>query len=468
MYKRLALLLCLFTQSPALSLPVFPGAVGFGTETVAGRSGKIVTVTNLNASGPGSLMEAVKMKGPRTIIFAKGGTINLAGNNLVITEPFVTIAGQTAPSPGINLRSGSILVRTHDVLIQHLRVRIGDETGKELDGLNIGNSGPTGATNIYNVVVDHCSFAWAIDENASISGFGTGRPENITLSNNIIAEGLSNSVHSKGEHSKGTLVAPGAKNVAIIGNLYAHNNDRNPQVNPETSSVIANNLIYNPGKRAIYLGEASGETGALVTSVLGNRVISGVNQPTDLVPGVMTVKAPYLRAYQKDNSGVQNSGQALPLIQNNGNVSFLSTPPISIPDFLVRPASSVESWVLGNAGARPLNRDAVDKRIIATVKNGNGTIIDSQNQVGGYPVLSSTTHDPDLPNDPNDDTDGDGYTNLEEWLHEQSNSLMGSVSAQSRRRIVPNRFQKRSPLLQRKSLSPRSIKRYGSVQRTQQ
>jgi hypothetical protein len=464
MFKRFVLPLCLLIQSPALSLPVFPGAVGFGTETVAGRSGQIITVTNLSSNGTGSLREALSIKGPKTIIFAKGGTINLAGKNLVITEPYVTIAGQTAPSPGINLRSGSLLVQTHDVLIQHLRVRVGDETGKELDALTVGKSGSTGSTDVYNVVVDHCSFAWAIDENASISGSGTGRPENVTFSNNIIAEGLFHSVHSKGEHSMGTLVVPGVKNVAIIGNLYAHNNDRNPQVNPDTSSVIANNLIYNPGKRAIYLGEGSGgdPNSPLVTSVLGNRVIAGVNEPTDVVPGVMTVKAPLLKAYQKDNSGLDHSGQVLPLVQNNLNVSFLSTAPISVPDLIVRSASTVESWVLSNAGARPLDRDSVDSRIIKTVKNRNGAIIDSQNEVGGYPVLSATTRNPVLPSNPNGDSDGDGYTNLEEWLQSQSTSLLSKAVTQLRYRVLPRRFQKRSPQFQRRSPAQQSTKVYRS------
>src|SRR5690606_6707929 len=114
--------------------PVLPGLTGFGITTPAGRGGEVLRVTNLNASGPGSLRAAIETPGPRVIVFEVSGTISLT-KNLYVREPFVTIAGQTAPSPGITIRGAGLFVLTHDVLVQHLRIRPGDA----LDGPRMDN-----------------------------------------------------------------------------------------------------------------------------------------------------------------------------------------------------------------------------------------------------------------------------------------------------------------------------------------
>ena len=199
---------CLCMVCTAAGELVFPGAAGFGAQTPGGHHGRIIKVTNLNSDGPGSLRAALAVKGRRIVVFEVGGIIDLDSTILTLSEPFITIAGQTAPSPGISIIRGGIIIEdTHDVVVRHIRIRTGDaghpkRSGFQPDGL---------ATNAaYNVVIDQCSFAWAVDENLSASGPRHEGPEatsrNVTFSNCIIAEGLNDSSHVKGRHAKGSLI----------------------------------------------------------------------------------------------------------------------------------------------------------------------------------------------------------------------------------------------------------------------
>lgn len=153
--------------------PAASGAVekwpGFGSDTPGGRGGQILRVTNLDAEGPGSLRAAIEAEGPRIIVFDVGGVLDLERKSLSITEPYVTVAGQTAPSPGITMIQGGISIHAHDVIIQHLRVRPGEasqakRSGWEPDGIS------TSGGEAHDVLIDHCSVTWAIDENVSVSG----------------------------------------------------------------------------------------------------------------------------------------------------------------------------------------------------------------------------------------------------------------------------------------------------------
>ena len=185
----------------------------------------VIKVTNLNKSGEGSLAWAIVQTGPRIVVFEVGGVIDLEQSVLTIKEPYLFIAGQTAPAPGITLIRGGINVRGHDVIIQHISVRPGDcglatKSGWEVDGLS--------TIGAYNVVVDHCSFTWAIDENLSASGprhEGADKTSHhITFSNCIISECLHESPHAGSPHSMGTLIHDYCRDIAIVGNLYSHNN----------------------------------------------------------------------------------------------------------------------------------------------------------------------------------------------------------------------------------------------------
>ena len=235
----------------------FPGAQGWAASTPGGRGGRIIRVTTLASEGPGSLREAVEAKGPRIVVFEVGGVIDLDRKTLRISEPFLTIAGQTAPSPGITLIRGGMDVSAHDVVMQHIRVRPGEAGQPKKSGWD--EDGFSTVSGAYNIIVDHCTFTWATDENLSVSGlrFVGQTPDDwraatshrITYSNNIIAESLAYSTHAKIEHSKGSLIHDNASDLLIVGNLYAHNYERNALFKGGVRAVMANNLIYNPGQR---------------------------------------------------------------------------------------------------------------------------------------------------------------------------------------------------------------------------
>lgn len=397
---------------------VFPGAVGFGTDTPAGRGGVVLKVTNLNDSGPGSLREAVETSGPRIVVFEISGTIQLL-SELDILNPNLTIAGQTAPSPGITLRAAEFNINTHDVLLQHIRIRVGDElpAGTDpdsLDGLS-SNGSYEGGAGSYNVVMDHVSVSWGIDENTG--GWGENIHD-ITFGHCIISEALYHSLHSKGAHSMGMLMAPNALNVSILNNLFVHNADRNPLISVGGSVVIANNVFYNwMGGRATGIGNAVPDYPALyptLVSVVQNVYIGGpdtttstnaISTTTNLNPGSMI--------YYSGNS-LENVAYEFRNVAPFDPV--VATPPIWIPGYTAAATDTVLGSVLLDAGARPLDRDAVDVRITNDVIQRTGAIIDSQSQVGGWPDLTVNTRTLIIPDNPGGDDDGDGYTNIEEEL----------------------------------------------------
>jgi len=187
------------------SLLAFPGALGWAAHTPGGRGGAIIKVTTLAGRGPGSFVEAVATHGPRIIVFEVGGIIDLDKQTVTIKEPFLTIAGQTAPSPGITLIRGGIDVATHDVVMQHIRVRTGSAGEAHMSGWETDALSTIGGAR--DVIVDHCSFTWATDENLSASGprftgktpadWREGTSHRITFSNNIIAEGLADSTPTR-------------------------------------------------------------------------------------------------------------------------------------------------------------------------------------------------------------------------------------------------------------------------------
>ena len=207
---------------------------------------------------------------PRIIVFEVGGVIDLDLRTLRITSPNVTIAGQTAPSPGITLIRGGIDVATHDVILQHIRVRPG-EAGQAKGG-TWGEDAFSTQVGAHDVIVDHCTFTWATDENLSASGprftgstpadWREGTSHRITFSHNIIAEGLANSSHPKFEHSKGSLIHDNVTDILIYANLYAHNVERSPLFKGGVRGAIVNNFIYNPGTRAVHYNLQPLEWGA--------------------------------------------------------------------------------------------------------------------------------------------------------------------------------------------------------------
>jgi pectate lyase len=382
----------------------FPGAQGWAAHTPGGRGGKILRVTTLAASGPGSFAEAIAASGPRIVVFEVGGVVDLDMKELKNTEPFLTIAGQTAPQPGITFIKGGLTIATHDVVIRHIRVRPGD-------GLKPKRSGDIDAITTVrgarDVIVDHCSLSWATDENLSASStrfLGESEKEwmenasrRITYSNNIIAEGLAHSTHPKGEHSKGSLIHDHVNDVLIVGNLYAHNYERSPLFKGGARGQVLNNLIYDPGQRAIHYNLIAEEwlghpysRGQLVAR--GNVMRAGIS--TEPLAMVMVGGSGDLDLYLEDNLAVDRLGQPMPLqgryTTTPIEVKAMKQAPALPFGVSLLPSAKVQDAVIANAGARPWHRDDTDRRIVADVIEGRGEIIDSQEDVGGYPQMKET------------------------------------------------------------------------------
>jgi hypothetical protein len=421
-----ATLVVLISSDLAFSkeLPIFPGAQGFGITTPGGRGGKVYRVTNLNASGPGSLKEGIDQSGPRTCVFEVSGTIELT-KDLVIRNPYITIAGQTAPSPGITLKGAALMIfSTHDVVLQHLRIRVGDKSSgpsyENRDGLKIDSGGGP----VYNVVVDHLSVSWSTDELVSLWWDGM---HDLTISNCIFSEALYCSKHPKGCHGMGVILGTdrgaGPRNVLLYGNLFAHNYGRNPLCKDGTRSIIANNLIYNRGWEGTYF------VGSDVTStVTGNVYISGKN--SDKNTPVLSKATGTIWAKDNMENGAVPSGQ--------WGFAGGGSPPVWVTPLDVKPSSKVEDFVLSNAGARPADRDSVDRRIVKDVRNRTGQFINSQDEVGGWPVLAKNIRPLTLPDKPNNDDNGDGYTNLDEWLHSYARDVEGIGNSTNTGNSVPD------------------------------
>jgi hypothetical protein len=396
----------LWAQWTAAAAPTlaFPGAVGAAATTPGGRGGAIIRVTTLAPSGPGSLLEAVQTRGPRVVVFEVGGIIDLAESEIKISEPFLTIAGQTAPAPGVTLIRGGIDIATHDVVIRHIRVRPGDGARPRLSGNDHDAISTVGGA--HDVIVDHCSLTWATDENLSASGprFNGNTPDEwraatshrVTYSNNLIAEGLANSVHVKGEHSKGSLIHDNTTDILIVWNLYAHNKERSPLFKGGARGAIVNNLIYDPGQRAIHYNLIAAEwtdhpyqTGEM--AIIGN-VMRGGQSTVDKLPLVTIGGSGDVALFERDNIAVDKFGEPLPMrgLYTNAPIRILKLPAPTIPGLTPLPASQVQDFVVKNAGARNWDRDHEDWRVIADTIEGRGYIIDSQSEWGGYPKETPT------------------------------------------------------------------------------
>jgi pectinesterase len=376
----------------------FPTAEGFGQYATGGRGGLVYTVTNLNDEGEGSLRKGILKDGPRIIVFAVSGTIDLK-KKLDINKGDLSIFGQTAPGDGITLKGYPVTIKNDNVIIRYLRFRMGDINKAEGDALGCGNT--------QNVIIDHCSISWATDENGSFYN-----NKNFTLQWCIISEALNNSIHHKGAHGYGGIW--GGVKASFHHNLIASNNSRNPRFsgssttqNSENEFVdFRNNVIYNWGENSIYGGEKGTynivnnyfKSGPATTSSKLDRIVS----PSEPY-GSFYVDGNYMNGFEnitKNNwdGGIQcDNPEATKLTSENNIFNNIET------------FSALEAYnqVLENAGAS-FSRDTVDARIIRNVKEGsvsykNG-IIDSQEDVGGWPVLKSKLAEVDSDKDGIPDT----------------------------------------------------------------
>ncbi len=413
----------------------FPGAQGFGTGTPGGRGGRVIRVTNLDDSGRGSLRAALEAKGPRMVVFRVSGTITLdAGIDLV--NPYVTVAGQSAPGGGITLRvnpcseDAALGIHTHDVVIRYVRVRRGADTcardGDSADGIVVYKEGA------HHVVVDHSSISWAVDENLSTYDYA----HDVTFSWNIVAEALSNATHPEGEHSKGVhLSGDDSYRISFHHNLLAHNNDRNPQPTNPGVADIRNNIVYNYGENAALTSDSHGMPRF---NFVGNYYIPGPD--TDRSEWELDVydgSGAGWAFYVKGNLGPHRTSNSQPQassVSPEGRSSIVSSP-FRTPRTLTTSATKAYRQVLKKAGAKRPVRDAVDRRIVREVRTRTGHLIDDPSEVGGWPTLPATKAPRDRDRDgmPDEwelahgtrpgvkdgsrDVDRDGWTNIEEYVN---------------------------------------------------
>ena len=456
---------------PQAGIPAFPGAEGGGMFTPGGRGGKVITVTNLNDRGPGSFREACETGGARIIVFNVAGIIRLE-SPIIVRAPYVTIAGQTAPGDGVCIAGESFWVDTHDVVVRHMRFRRGETKVHHRDDSFGGN--PIG-----NIMIDHCSCTWGLDENISFYRHmyspGEGYKDeklptvNVTIQNTISAKALDTYNHAFGS----TL---GGENCAFMRNLWASNAGRNPSIGWYGIFNFVNNVVYNWVHRS-----ADGGDYRAMFNMINNYYKPGPLTPRDSPVGHRILKPEagrdknrplsFGKAYVNGNiihgnakvtknnwdGGVQlkdgvDSEKFLPQIKSD---EAFKMPPVTIMD-----TPKAYSFVLDNAGANFPKRDAVDSRVIKTVRMGKAIyvkdapefvspyvkrrlpadsykqgIITDIRQVGGLPEYkgepyADTDNDgmPDVwevanglnPNDPSDavkDCNGDGYTNIEKYIN---------------------------------------------------
>jgi hypothetical protein len=431
------------TASPNAELVAFPGAEGAGRLASGGRGGRVIRVTNLGDSGPGSLRAAVEAEGPRTIIFDIGGTIQLK-KPLVIRNGQVTVAGQTAPGDGITVRDQAFEIAADDVVVRFIRSRLGAESQVQSDAFTISRG--------KRIIVDHVSASWSVDETLSASS-AYRRPEDdlrdVTVQWSIIGESMRKSGHAKGEHGYGSLVrgAHGAR-MSWHHNLWAHHVARMPRpgnfLPPSQDSVgpifdFRSNVFYNwGGAQSGYNADSDAKASITTYNFVDNYYKTG---PNSKKPVAFDERSPIARAWFEGNAmnGVVPA-DPWSLVTGRTDGDYRLAAPAPMPAIARDPAERAYRRVLASAGASKV-RDSVDERIVETVRTGGGGLIDTQVDVGGWPALRpgppwrdgdgdglpdewERRHrlDPRNAADGNSDRNGDGYTALEDWL----NALAGT------------------------------------------
>lgn len=458
-------------------LRAFPGAEGYGRFTTGGRGGTVFFVDRLDDdNNPGSLRYAINQTGSRTIVFRVSGTIYLK-SSLSIKNSNLTIAGQTAPGDGICIAGYTPSINCDNVIVRFMRFRLGDVNNVEDDAFN--------GKKHKDIIIDHCSMTWSVDECASFYD-----NTNFTMQWCIIGESLFHSVHDKGNHGYGGI--QGGWGATFHHNLYVNNSSRNPrfcgaryhQLTSDLEVVdFVNNVIYNWGFNSVYGGELGQQNvranyykpGPATQSDKRNRILNPTEDPgTNSTWGKFYVADNFVEGYPNTTADNWTTGVQGPSSTIKAQIKV--DQPFPIADVTTQATESVYQTVLDHVGANFPKLDSVDSRLINEASTGVATyegiyetirsvpdpnlicgIIDSQTDVGGWPILNSlpaptdTDDDgiPDVwelanglnPNDPNDrnETNAGGYTMLEVYL----NSLVSNViftSVKNNKTTIPADF----------------------------
>lgn len=379
----------------------FIGAEGYGRHAIGGLNGKIIKVTTLADSGPGSLRECIEAQGPRVCVFTVAGLIRFTTERPIIRNPYLTIAGETAPGGGITLSHAGgaraftplAIKNTHDIIVRHMRVRTdlrGEDRGGN-DGINIANS--------HDIVIDHVSTSWSLDENIG----AWGQNDRITISGSIFAEGVP-------KHDKCALLASdpkGPQNISFVRNLCAHNGDRNPDVNvPPGSCVdVINNVFYNAQSQFTEIWESYGGS---PVNVVGNIYRRGPDTNLRMAAAIdrsITGSRGQARIYSSDNLS-----EGVPPLSPTAGAGIVDSPVCQMQSKPI-PSDKAYDRVLLESGAFP--RDEVDKRLVKEVRTSGGQI---GGPVGPIPAISAGR--------PYRDDDGDGMSDA--W--ERANGANPAIS----------------------------------------
>jgi len=396
-----------FSVEP-VEIRAFPGAEGFGAWSQGGRDGEVIYVTNLEdyAHGekpiPGSLRYAVCQKSPRYVLFRISGIINLK-DELKITNPSITIAGQTAPGDGICLKTHGLRIRTHDVIIRYIRVRPGDTYGKHghpgwsTDAISV--SSPSS-----NVIIDHCSTSWANDEVLSVSGEKT---DSVSIQWCIISESLNHSTHAKGEHGYASLLRTGGS-VSYHHNILADHLSRTPRTGTYGNRAgrvdFYSNLVYNTVRSGYTARDSS------LLNYVGNYIKQGPDSQKDFAfetgGNTTEIYAAGNHLYNIHNELISSDQDQIIRILDGAR---MLDKPLPGPPMETEAPDRLYDTLPEACGAVLPARDPVDTRITRQIREGKGGIIDSQESVNGWPDYKSIA--------PPVDTDLDGMPDAWESDH---------------------------------------------------
>ncbi len=437
-----ALAACLANAISA-DTPAFPTAEGFGKYAIGGRGGRTIAVTTLAASGPGSFREACEASGPRIVVFRVGGIIDLGDEEIAIQNPYITIAGQTAPGDGICFKNARLVVRANHVVIRHVRFRPGDDPEGQRpnsrDALGIGTD--LNQDEIGNIVVDHCSISWGLDSNIDLFNRG-GRTYNLTVQNCIIAESLSDSIHvdegktQPAPHGTAMLVNRDHENISIHHNLFAHNVGRvptlNETLNPATLIEIANNVFYDWGnfgnqKWGLFCIRLAAHTNFDIVNNYFKKGPAGSGEGhVPIRVNAYSASKPDLarRVYVEGNFATEppaNPATYYLGVSDNDNWRYVelekATNASLAAEYMRRAkrsspmgsarwesAQAVFDTLLAHVGASKPKRDASDTRVVEQTKTGTGRMVNALTEIGGYPEYRNGSAP--------DDGDGDGMPDV--------------------------------------------------------
>lgn len=443
----------------------FPGAEGHGKNAIGGRGGEVLHVTNLNDSGAGSLRAALEANGPRIVVFDIEGHIRLQ-DEIEVLNPFLTIAGQTAPGEGIVISGARIVIRANHTIVRGLKSRSGDEldgdSPRARDPLTVGKQ-KFATEPVSDVIIDHNSLTWSIDESFSV----LGTTNRLSVTNNIIAASLHDSIHvhedfnsdpfaleDAAPHSKGLFLSvrsgeDSSNQITVAKNLLASHEDRSPRIVNATETEFSNNYVYNWGQ-AHLAGSFVDISGKSVEAALQNNYYeSGGDTGSDnqgrglfrvLLDPISTL---YIDGnFISDFSEDMRNGDAPDMVWDDSRRRTVFGPP-PFSSFDLMSTLDVPAYVLANAGARRPDGslDAIDTMIVDQVRNKTHRVIDSQNDVvingrRGFDIYRfrgrtvvdtdrdgmpddyeiANSHNPNRADD-DGDIDNDGYTNIEEYIN---------------------------------------------------